>query len=106
MSVLSRRLAGAFDAPAAPAPARNVASLDVQLAALTQERDALHKRLADLDDERAGNDVARAMLRERAERIGELEAQVAQLTLERDALKQAVDDLTAPVEEKPARKRG
>lgn len=102
MSVLSRRLSGTLDAPAAPDPPRNVATLDAQLAALTQENDALRARLTDLDDERAGNDVARVMLRERAERILELEAQVAQLALERDTLKQAVDDLA----ERPARKRG
>lgn len=101
--LLSRRRAGTLDNPEVPAPPRNVASLDAQLATVTRERDEALARLADLADERAGNDVARAMLRERFERIQELEAQVAQLSLERDTLKQAVDDLAASLPKKPRR---
>lgn len=56
-----------------------------------------------LAEERAGNDIARAMLRARFERLEELEAEVAQLKLERDTLKQAVDDLTTPVPKRPRR---
>lgn len=95
-ALLSRRLAGTLDTPEVPATPRNVASLDAQLAEVMRERDSLRERLEALADERAGNDVARTMLRERFEEIEALRTQVGQLTLERDALKQAVDDLTAP----------